>query len=112
MKTKNKSHRCDLGLDALPEAPGVILVLGGQRVPHPDHVVADAQRQTPGAHRGEGQGIDKPTQGGQSPAAVQRGKVPAFNLGKKRPEVFTNVQLFLAESVRCDTFQILRSQLW
>lgn len=78
--------------------------MGGQRVPHPDHVVADAQSQTPGAHRGEGQGIDKPTQGGQSPAAVQRGKVPALNLGTKKPEVLPNVQLFPAESIGRDIF--------
>lgn len=74
------SYRCDLGLDALPEGPGVVLVLGGQSVPHPDHVVTDAQRQTPCAHGGEGQGVDETAQGGQGPAAVQRGQVPAFNL--------------------------------
>lgn len=80
---KKTSHRCDFGLDALPEGAGVVLVLGGQRVPHPDHVVAHAQRQTPGADGGEGQGVDEPAQGGQRPAAVQRGQVPAFNLGMK-----------------------------
>lgn len=77
------TYRCDLGLDALPEGPGVVLVLGGQCVPHPDHVVAHAQRQTPCAHRREGQGVDETTQGGQGPAAVQRGQVPAFNLEDK-----------------------------
>jgi len=78
------SYRCDLGLDALPEGPGVVLVLGGQCVPHPDHVVPDTQRQTPCSHRGEGQGVHKPPQGGQSPTAVQRGQVPAFNLENKK----------------------------
>lgn len=82
-----ESYRCDFGLDALPEGPGVVLVLGRQRVPHPDHVVTDAQRQTPCAHWGEGQGVDETAQGGQSPAAVQGGQVPAFNLENEKSPV-------------------------
>lgn len=73
-------YRCDLGFNALPEGPGVVLVLDGQGVPHTDHVVADAQRQAPCPHRGEGQGVDEPPQGGQGPAAVQRDQVPALHL--------------------------------
>ena len=89
------SYRCDLGFDALPEGPGVVLVLRGQCVPHPDHVVTDAQRQTPCTHGGEGQGVDEATQGGQSPAAVQRGQVPTFNLGGKtvKSGLFANTPL-------------------
>lgn len=65
------SYRCDLGLDALPKGSDVVLVLGGRRVPHSDHVVADAQRQTANAHRREGQGVDVAPQGGQGPTAAQ-----------------------------------------
>lgn len=84
-KTNNgNSYSCDFRFDPLPEGAGVILVLSGQRVPHADHVVSHPQRQTPRTHGGEGQGVDKPTQGGKSPAALQRGQIPAFNLGNRR----------------------------
>lgn len=81
------SYGCDFRFDSLPEGARVILLLSGQRVPHADHVVSYPQRQTPRTHGGEGQGVDKPTQGGKSPAALQRGQIPAFNLGNKRLEV-------------------------
>lgn len=78
----------------MPEGPGVVLVLSGQRVPHPDHVVTDPQSQTARPHRGESQGVDEPTESGKSPAAVQRGQVPAFNLEnqekQKLKSVFSN----------------------
>lgn len=77
---KETPYRCDFGLDHLPEGPDVVLVLSGQRVPHPDHVVTDTERQTSSTHGGEGQGVDETAQGGQSPAALQRGQVPALNL--------------------------------
>lgn len=87
MEQKRNSYGCDFRFDPLPEGASVILVLGGQRVPHADHVVSHPQRQTARAHGGKGQAVDKPTQGGKSPAALQRGQIPAFNLGNKRLEV-------------------------
>lgn len=59
------------------------MVLGAQRVPHPDHVVADAQRQAAGADGREAEGVDEAAEGGQRPAAVQRRQIPAFNLRVK-----------------------------
>lgn len=92
------SYRCDLGLDPLPEGPRVVLVLRGQRVPHPDRVVADAQRQASRPHGREGQGVDEAAQRGEGPAAVQRAQVPTFHLqGNVR---FEMSEQRLTESIR------------
>lgn len=74
------SYRRDFGLDALPEAAGVVAVLGGQRVPHPDHAVAHAQRQAAGGHGREAEAVHEAAQRGQRPQALQLGQVPTFHL--------------------------------
>lgn len=89
---KKFSYRCDFGLDALPEGAGVVLVLSAQCVPHPDHVVTDAQCQAASADGGEAHSVDKATQGGQRPAAVQRCQVPAFNLRIKTKNPLNTTQ--------------------